>query len=118
MKLCMKHWVVAALALGAGCAPMSKQHLYDIAVAAVKADSAFPVQAEIRPKKYAEFYIGKNAGCVVIAYDAVDASGAKRKENHTVWLKRIGTRWEIDRMFPTPTYPGPDERSPFPKVSG
>lgn len=93
---------------------MSNQHLYETAVAAVKADSALPDQAEILPKKHAEFYIGKSAGCVLIAYDVTDALGAKRKESHTVWLKRIGTRWEIDRLFPSPLYSEPDERPPFP----
>ena len=109
MKSRVKHWVFVALILGvAGCAPMSKQHVYEIAAAAVKSDSAFPAEAEILPKKHAEFFMGKNAGCVVIAYD-----GGEGVRRHTVWLKRIGTRWEIDRMFPTPIYPVPPESPLF-----
>ncbi len=83
---------------------MSEAVLFEEAVAALKADAEFPAQAEIRPKKEAEFHVGKSAACVVVAYDAIGPDGTKRTRTHTVWLKRIGTRWEPDRLFPTPDY--------------
>ncbi len=88
--------------LCAGCAPALRVRLHEIAVEAVKADEDFPSGAVLRSKSAFEFYIGRNAACFIAPYEYVDANGARHAASHTVWLKRVGTRWKIDRLFPTP----------------
>jgi hypothetical protein len=92
---------------GSGCAPMSDAHLYEIAVPAVEAEATLPEGAVALPREQAEFYVGKNAACVIVPHALADRDG-EAVARHTVWLKRIGTRWELDRLFPTPVYPPAD----------
>ena len=96
----MLKWLMMALAaLAAGCAPMSESHLYRIAAAAVKEHEALPVGAEVGPRADAEFYLGKNAGCIHVSYVVPAMQGESDEGTYTVWLKRIGMRWEVDRLY-------------------
>jgi hypothetical protein len=88
-----------------GCSLYSKGAIYDIARAAVRKDPNFPPNAKIGSAKEGDFYIGKSAACVYVPYRFTDSAGAAQSGTYTVWLDRICIRWELNRCFPTPTYP-------------
>lgn len=100
------------LSMAAGCSLYSESALFEVARAAVQKDSNLPANATIGDIDGAEFFIGKNAACVYVPYDFVDSQGTKRSDTYTVWLRRVCIRWEVDRCFPTPSYPAAAPTNP------
>lgn len=82
-----------------GCSLYSESDMYEIAAAAVQADTNFPPSATILPQKNADFHVGKSAACVYVGY-----TDGGRVNTFAVWLKRIGIRWKIDRIEKSKTY--------------
>ena len=107
--------LLAVLVLGpvcGGCTAQSKRHMYAVASQAVKADSGFPAGAKLGPVKDAEVHIAKNAASVRLPFEVAGESGAGQTGFYTVWLKRIGIRWEVDRLSSEP------HAWPWPGVEG
>jgi hypothetical protein len=88
------------------CAPYSQGHLFGVAEQALRAQTNLPPAMTIGSMKDAEFFVGKNAACVYVPVEYTEASGNKRTGNYIVWLKRICTRWELDRCEPESNPPG------------
>lgn len=98
--------LIAAMAVTAGCLSTDRT-IYDVACKAVKADAKFPTNGVISPMDKCGFYVARNAACVEVYYEFVNASGATESDSYIVWVKRIARRWELDRCFPTPKYSQP-----------
>lgn len=95
--------VVAVVLTGCGEIKFPPQRsIYKLACKAVRADTNFPPDAVLHPMADAELYIGKNAACVKLPYDYVNASGKTVTVSCTVWLKNMAHSWEVDRLYPTP----------------
>jgi len=89
-----------------GCSFTTEGTAYDIGVQAVMADPSFPKDATIGSFRSCSFYVGKSAACVEIPYFFSREADSKPKGVYVVWLKRIGTRWELDRLVqPSGTAP-------------
>ena len=92
-------WMMAgalAVAMG-GCELYENGPLYRTASKAVQADPSFPKDGRILPQSEAEIYPNKNASQVRIAYE-YGAGGATKRGRYAVWLKKMGDRWDIDRV--------------------
>jgi len=81
-----------------------KRSVYVPARQALASLPGIPREATLDPDRNAEVYIAKNAATVVMDVEYKAENGATVRRSYTVWMKRLGRRWELDRAFPTPVY--------------
>jgi hypothetical protein len=96
--------LVVALAAAAGCRMPSERAAYQAAREAVRTDSRLPPNAVLHDIDHVTVSVLKNAGRVDFTYDFTSPSGERKTDGYVVWLKRLGRRWVVDRLEPTPHY--------------
>ncbi len=107
MKKLFQVLVFAFVLLGLGCNAIvypPKRSVYAPARKALASLPEITPDAKIDPEGNAEVYIAKNAATVVMYVEYNNPDGSTVRRQYTVWMKRLGRRWELDRAFPTPTY--------------
>lgn len=82
----------------------SRRSVYEPARKALEQSNELPPGAVIDPDRKAEVYIAKDAAAVVMDVEYKDSQRATVRRSYTIWMKRLGRRWEPDRLFPTPSY--------------
>ena len=95
------------LVLLCGCSlSITERTLYEAACRRVRESEAVPRGVKPAPRRKAVINVGKNSACVVLPYEYRIGDKETASGSHTVWFKRVGMRWEVDRSFPTaPTQP-------------
>ena len=84
-----------------GCGYMpSETNVYALAVKSVQADASFPAGAKILAIDDTPIHVSKSAARVDVRYSHPSTG----EQTMVVWLKRICLRWELDRLYPKPTY--------------
>lgn len=94
MKVVVATLFFASVLMMAGCTAPSERELYATARRAVLEDSRLPPGAEPAPREDARVFVAKNAASVYLPCRLEGETGAA----FMVWLKRVGIRWELDRV--------------------
>ena len=99
---------VAVLAAACvGCSLTDKRDIYEVGCRALRTETSAPPNAVAAPIEKCTFYIGKSGASLEMPY-SVSSGGQAKNGVWVIWLKRIGTRWEFDRVQPVnPAQPGP-----------
>ena len=87
-----------------GCSKVSERVCYRKACDAVRGSGELPAGAVLGPIGDAKMYILKDAARVDLSYRADSPGGGNVVGTYTVWLKRLGDRWHVDRSGKAPTY--------------
>jgi hypothetical protein len=88
----------------AGCGGVkfpTEASLYRTACEELTKEGNLPANAKPLPRAEASFFIGKSGACLVIPYEGGDAAEGG---SYTVWMKNMAHDWQVDRVYPTPTY--------------
>ncbi len=95
---------VMLLAICGGCKLPSERAVYRRSLEAVQADPDLPSAAVLDPKGKAVIRMAKNAASVELPYEYVGSTGEILSDSYTIWFKRIGRRWAVERYYRTPRH--------------
>lgn len=87
-----------------GCSKVSERVCYRKACDAVRGSGELPAGAVLGPIGDAKMYILKDAARVDLSYSTESPGSENAVGSCTVWLKRLGDRWDVDRIYKAPAY--------------
>lgn len=111
MRQRMRLGILCSVLLATGCSLTDKREIRRVAYEAVKAAPEMPAGGRPAPMRQCRVFHAKNAASVDVPLIFSQPPPPPVPRSFMVWVKRIGTRWQLDGYVLLPLPDGHPERS-------